>query len=109
MDVETGGVSPGSAPPEKDEPATIVPSHSVTMAPETVTNTSAAATPAAIAAGQPPRNVHQKRKLITQPSTVAVRRQHAVCVRRARKVYGTKKNPNIVLDGLNMTVPKGTM
>lgn len=53
--------------------------------------------------------VNRKRKLMTQPSTVAVRRQQAVCVRRAHKTYGTKKNPNVVLDGLSMTVPKGTM
>lgn len=53
--------------------------------------------------------VNKKRKLMTQQSTVAVRRQQAVCVRRAHKIYGTKKNPNVVLDGLNMTVPKGTM
>lgn len=53
--------------------------------------------------------VNKRRKLMTQPSTVAVRRQQAVCVRRAHKIYGTKKNPNVVLDGLSMTVPKGTM
>lgn len=106
MDMETGGGSKttmATAPPEKDEPATIVPSHTVTMTPETITE------PSNNSNNQPPRNVHQKRKLVTQPSTLAVRRQHAVCVRRARKVYGTKKNPNIVLDGLSMTVPKGTM
>lgn len=54
--------------------------------------------------------VKPKRKvLISQQSTVATRRQQAVCVRRAHKIYGTKKNPNVILDGLNMTVPKGTM
>jgi len=51
----------------------------------------------------------RKRVLISQQSTVATRRQQAVCVRRAHKIYGTKKNPNVILDGLNMTVPKGTM
>lgn len=51
----------------------------------------------------------RRRQLMTQQSTVATRRQHAVCVRRAYKQYGSKKNPNIILDGLNMTVPKGTM
>lgn len=51
-----------------------------------------------------------RRKILkTQQSTVATRRQQAVCVRRAHKIYGTKKNPNVILDGLNMTVPKGTM
>jgi hypothetical protein len=42
-------------------------------------------------------------------STVWTRRQQAVCVRRAFKHYGTKKIPHVVLDGLNMTVPKGAM
>jgi hypothetical protein len=51
-----------------------------------------------------------RRKILkTQQSTVATRRQQAVCVRRAHKIYGTKQNPNVILDGLNMTVPKGTM
>ncbi|XP_003426604.1 ABC transporter G family member 23 isoform X1 [Nasonia vitripennis] len=45
----------------------------------------------------------------TQASTVATRRKHAVCVRRAFKKYGPKSNPNVILDGLNMTVPKGTI
>nr|ULR57033.1 ATP-binding cassette transporter CL2487C2 [Spodoptera frugiperda] len=45
----------------------------------------------------------------TQKSTVASRKQQAVCVRRAHKRYGTQKNPNIILDGLNMTVPKGSI
>lgn len=51
----------------------------------------------------------RRKVLISQQSTVASRRQQAVCVRRAHKIYGTKKNPNVILDGLNMTVPKGTM
>lgn len=51
----------------------------------------------------------RRKVLISQQSTVATRRQQAVCVRRAHKIYGTKKNPNVILDGLNMTVPKGTM
>ena len=51
----------------------------------------------------------RKRILQTQPSTIASRRLQAICVRRAHKIYGTKKNPNVILDGLNMTVPKGTM
>lgn len=51
-----------------------------------------------------------RRKMFkSQPSTVATRKQQAVCVRRAHKIYGTKQNPNVILDGLNMTVPKGTM
>jgi hypothetical protein len=51
----------------------------------------------------------RRKMLKSQPSTVATRRQQAVCVRRAHKIYGTKKNPHVILDGLNMTVPKGTM
>lgn len=49
------------------------------------------------------------RMLKPQKSTVASRRKQAVCVRRAHKKYGPKKNPNVILDGLNMTVPKGAM
>lgn len=45
----------------------------------------------------------------TQASTLDTRRRHAVCVRRAFKKYGTKSNPNVILDGLNMTVPKGSI
>ena len=51
----------------------------------------------------------RRRLFMSQPSTLASRRQQAVCVRRAHKMYGTTKNPNVVLDGLNMTVPKGCM
>lgn len=51
----------------------------------------------------------KRRQFLSQPSTVATRRQQAVCVRRAYKSYGSKKNPNLILDGLNMTVPKGAM
>lgn len=51
----------------------------------------------------------RRRQFMSQPSTVATRRQQAVCVRRAHKSYGPKNNPNIILDGLNMTVPKGSM
>ncbi|XP_063989442.1 ABC transporter G family member 23 isoform X2 [Diachasmimorpha longicaudata] len=45
----------------------------------------------------------------TQASTVDTRRRQAVCVRRAFKKYGGKNNPNVILDGLNMTVPKGAI
>lgn len=45
----------------------------------------------------------------SQTSTLDIRRKQAICVRRAFKKYGSKNNPNIILDGLNMTVPKGTM
>ncbi|KAI8423035.1 hypothetical protein MSG28_014123 [Choristoneura fumiferana] len=45
----------------------------------------------------------------SQKSTVTSRRQQAVCVRRAHKRYGSKSNPNVILDGLNMTVPKGAI
>lgn len=51
----------------------------------------------------------RRKVLMSQASTVASRRQQAICVRRAHKIYGTKKNPNVILDGLNMTVPKGAM
>ncbi|XP_037027218.1 ABC transporter G family member 23 [Bradysia coprophila] len=51
----------------------------------------------------------KRRQFLSQPSTVASRRQQAVCVRRAYKSYGSKKNPNLILDGLNMTVPKGSI
>ncbi|KAF5274031.1 hypothetical protein FQA39_LY01146 [Lamprigera yunnana] len=44
-----------------------------------------------------------------QQSSVWARRQQAVCVRHAFKTYGSKKNPNHVLDNLNMTVAKGTI
>jgi len=57
-------------------------------------------TAAAIAARPP---------LSSQVSTVWQRKQNAVCVRRACKRYGTKKSPHIVLENLNMTVPKGSM
>ncbi|KAF4528304.1 hypothetical protein B566_EDAN014980 [Ephemera danica] len=46
---------------------------------------------------------------VSQISTVWQRRQNAVCVRRACKRYGTKSNPHVVLEQLNMTVPKGTI
>lgn len=45
----------------------------------------------------------------TQISSVESMQKQAVCVRRAFKKYGNKNNPNIILDGLNMTVPKGTI
>lgn len=54
--------------------------------------------------------IELKRKTLqSQQSTVHLRRQQAVCVRRAYKRYGMGKNPHVVLDGLNMTVPKGSM
>ncbi|CAG9815832.1 unnamed protein product [Phaedon cochleariae] len=49
----------------------------------------------------------RRRQFKGQMSTVNTRRQQAVCVRRAYKRYGTKSNPYVILDGLNMTVPKG--
>ncbi|XP_060530041.1 ABC transporter G family member 20 [Cylas formicarius] len=49
----------------------------------------------------------RRRNFKGQQSTVQSRRQQAVCVRRAYKRYGTKSNPCVILDGLNMTVPKG--
>ncbi|XP_077287586.1 ABC transporter oskyddad [Arctopsyche grandis] len=51
----------------------------------------------------------RRRILMTQKSTIASRKRQAVCVRRAHKNYGPKKNPNVILDGLNMTVPKGSI
>ncbi|XP_045473206.1 ABC transporter G family member 20 [Harmonia axyridis] len=49
----------------------------------------------------------KRRQFKNQASTVQTRRQQAVCVRRACKKYGSKSSPFIILDGLNMTVPKG--
>jgi len=49
------------------------------------------------------------RPLVSQQSSVWSRRQQAVCVRHAFKHYGSNKNPNHVLQNLNMTVAKGTM
>lgn len=51
----------------------------------------------------------KRKNFQTQQSSVQLRRLQAVCVRRAYKRYGPKKSPHVVLDGLNMTVPKGTM
>ncbi|XP_075214504.1 ABC transporter oskyddad isoform X2 [Lycorma delicatula] len=51
----------------------------------------------------------KRHTFVTQQSTVWSRRQHAVCVRRACKRYGSSKNPTVILDNLNMTVPKGTI
>ncbi|EFA10297.1 ABC transporter G family member 20 [Tribolium castaneum] len=51
----------------------------------------------------------RRRQFKAQMSTVQTRRQQAVCVRRAYKRYGTKSNPYVILDGLNMTVPKGAI
>lgn len=51
----------------------------------------------------------RKHVLKAQASVATVARQQAVCVRRAYKHYGASKNPLVVLDGLNMTVPKGSM
>lgn len=52
---------------------------------------------------------NRRNQFVTQQSTVWSRRQQAVCVRRAFKYYGTKKRPQVVLDGLNMTVPRGVI
>ncbi|XP_050310150.1 ABC transporter G family member 20 [Anthonomus grandis grandis] len=49
----------------------------------------------------------RRRHLKSQQSTLQTRRSNAVCVRRAYKRYGTKDHPNVILEGLNMTVPKG--
>ncbi|XP_013142145.1 PREDICTED: ABC transporter G family member 20 [Papilio polytes] len=54
-------------------------------------------------------NARRVRQLKPQKSTIASRKQQAVCVRRAHKKYGPTKNPNVILDGLNMTVPKGAI
>ncbi|CAG9794722.1 unnamed protein product [Diatraea saccharalis] len=51
----------------------------------------------------------KRREFQTQVSSVTFRREQAVCVRNAFKRYGTKSNPNVILDGLNMTVPKGAI
>lgn len=51
----------------------------------------------------------QPPSLVSIPSTMAMRRQQAVCVRGASKQYGSASKPNHVLRNLNMTVSKGTM
>ncbi|CAH0401685.1 unnamed protein product [Chilo suppressalis] len=51
----------------------------------------------------------RRRELKTQISTLTTRKEQAVCVRHAYKRYGSKSNPNVILDGLNMTVPKGAI
>ncbi|KAK5638168.1 hypothetical protein RI129_012463 [Pyrocoelia pectoralis] len=51
----------------------------------------------------------RRQRLVSQRSTVEIRKRHAVSVRRAYKHYGTKKNPIVILEDLNMTVPKGTI
>ncbi|CAL7937625.1 unnamed protein product [Xylocopa violacea] len=63
-------------------------------------------------ASPPPSSLELKTRRAqfqTQISSLDTRRRQAVCVRNAFKKYGTKNNPNIILDGLNMTVPKGTI
>lgn len=65
-----------------------------------------------IASNPPPASLELKTRraqLQTQVSTLDAKRRQAVYVRRAFKKYGPKSNPNIILDGLNMTVPKGTI
>ncbi|XP_020289827.1 ABC transporter G family member 23 isoform X2 [Pseudomyrmex gracilis] len=51
----------------------------------------------------------RRQQFQAQASTLDTRKRQAVCVRRAFKKYGSKNSPNIVLDGLNMTVPKGSI
>ncbi|XP_063369058.1 ABC transporter G family member 20-like [Cydia amplana] len=62
-------------------------------------------------AGTADYEIAQRRRIQfkTQKSTLTSRRQQAVCVRRAYKRYGSKSSPNVILDGLNMTVPKGAI
>lgn len=63
-----------------------------------------------IGGAMPPVEISRPRRpFMTQKSTIASRKQQAVCVRRAYKNYGPKNNPNVILDGLNMTVAKGWM
>jgi len=42
-------------------------------------------------------------------NNLAWNRQQAVSVRHAFKTYGSNKNPNHVIQNLNMTVAKGSM
>lgn len=42
-------------------------------------------------------------------NNLAWNRQQAVSVRHAFKTYGSSKNPNHVIQNLNMTVAKGSM
>lgn len=48
---------------------------------------------------------HSEQQILPQQR----RKQLAVCVRNVYKYYGSKKKPVVVLDDLNMTVPKGIM
>ncbi|KAK5650287.1 hypothetical protein RI129_001316 [Pyrocoelia pectoralis] len=51
----------------------------------------------------------ENRQHTCRPSTIETRRKHVVCVRKACKHYGSKENKIIVLNDLDMTVPKGTI
>ncbi|XP_047525927.1 ABC transporter G family member 20 [Pieris napi] len=53
--------------------------------------------------------MRRNRMLKPQKSTLSSRKKQAICVRRAHKKYGPAKNPNVILDGLNMTVAKGAI
>ncbi|XP_043268135.1 ABC transporter G family member 23 isoform X2 [Venturia canescens] len=69
-------------------------------------------TPSATTAAAPVASIELKTRRAqfqTQASNLDTRRRQAICVRRAFKKYGPKSNPNVILDGLNMTVPKGTI
>lgn len=79
----------------------------VTINTDETPGTSSSSTSSAVSHSQ--ELAARRRQFMSQPSTVATRRQQAVCVRRAHKSYGPKNNPNVILDGLNMTVPKGSM
>lgn len=69
----------------------------------------ASESPATIDVKETDLRARRLKQMRPQKSTLSSRKQQAVCVRRAHKRYGTAKNPNIILDGLNMTVPKGSM
>lgn len=44
-----------------------------------------------------------------QASMIADRKENSIFVRNAYKHYGSKKHPIHILNGLNMTLPKGCM
>jgi hypothetical protein len=54
-------------------------------------------------------SMHHLQQRSMSMNTAWSRRANAVSVRHAFKNYGSKKNPNVVLSNLNMTVAKGTM
>lgn len=49
------------------------------------------------------------KQIIKDTKLAGITEEKAIYVRGAYKTFGKKKNTNIVLNGLNMTVPRNTM